>query len=78
MYFLFFNKKLSVVHSYWLLIFVTIISLTFPLWLAQALSVRNAAMIFAMAGAAPLTPFHGLQGNNSALATTSLLFILNY
>jgi hypothetical protein len=41
------------------------LSLATPMFLVKTLDVRNAAFIFAMAGTAPLTPFHCFEGNLS-------------
>jgi hypothetical protein len=41
------------------------LSVATPIFLVEALDVRNAAFIFAMAGTAPLTPFHCFEGKMS-------------
>ena len=38
------------------------LALAIPLYIVKLLDVRNAAFIFAMAGTAPLTPFHCFEG----------------
>jgi hypothetical protein len=41
------------------------LSLAVPMYLVQALDVRNTAFIFAMAGTGPLTSFHCFEGTLS-------------